>query len=166
MFIVRLGFFPPGQLGLRLRKQLHDNFTIVFHNTKKRRKDNIPLFEVLLLTLSSLLAAIGRQRIQFYVDIHWNVFRYAWTRNWYSSQFRCSLTYQTVTIQDVAVLRIAFFTSDQQKKYISIKLRPNAIICVFYADGVRGVVEQFGLQNSTVRVWPRKGLLWELVFDS
>jgi hypothetical protein len=38
------------------------------------------------------------------------------------------------------------------KKYTSIELRPNAIICVFYADGLRGVVEQFGLQNPTVRV--------------
>jgi hypothetical protein len=45
------------------------------------------------------------------------------------------------------------------KKYISKELRPNAIICVFYADGVRGMAEQFGLQNPTVKVRPRKGLL-------
>jgi hypothetical protein len=50
-------------------------------------------------------------------------------------------------------------TGPINKKIISIELRPNAIICVFYADGVRGVVEQFGLQNPTVRVRPRKGLL-------
>jgi hypothetical protein len=51
------------------------------------------------------------------------------------------------------------YWSDQQKKYISIELRLNAIICVFYADEVRGVAEQFGQQNPTVRVRPRKGLL-------
>jgi hypothetical protein len=34
---------------------------------------------------------------------------------------------------------------DQQKQYISKEPRLNAIICVFYVDGVRGVVEQFGL---------------------
>jgi hypothetical protein len=50
--------------------------------------------------------------------------------------------------------------------HIGLHHTPNAIICVYYADGVRGVAEQFGLQNSTVRVRPRKGLLWELVFDS
>jgi hypothetical protein len=46
-----------------------------------------------------------------------------------------------------------------KKKYISKELRPNAIICEFYVDGVRSLAEQFGLQNSTVRVRPRKGLL-------
>jgi hypothetical protein len=52
------------------------------------------------------------------------------------------------------------YWADQQKKYIRTELRPNAIICVlFYADEVRGVAEQFGLQNPTVRVRPRKGLL-------
>jgi hypothetical protein len=50
------------------------------------------------------------------------------------------------------------YWSDQQKMYISKELRPNAIICVFYADGVRGMAEQFGLQNPTVRVRPSKGL--------
>jgi hypothetical protein len=59
------------------------------------------------------------------------------------------------------------YWSDQQKRYsTSVELRPNAIICVFYADGVKGVAEQFGLQNPTVRVKSRKGLLRELVFDS
>jgi hypothetical protein len=42
------------------------------------------------------------------------------------------------------------YRSDQQKKYISKELRPNAIIYVFYADdGVRSVAEQFKLQNSS-----------------
>jgi hypothetical protein len=51
------------------------------------------------------------------------------------------------------------YWSDQQNKYNSIKLRPNATICGFYADGVRDMEEQFGLQKPTVRVRPRKGLM-------
>jgi hypothetical protein len=39
-------------------------------------------------------------------------------------------------------------------------------MCTFYINGVKGMAEQFGLQNPTVRVRPKKGLLWELVFDS
>jgi hypothetical protein len=45
------------------------------------------------------------------------------------------------------------------KKYISMELIPNAIICAFYTNGVGGVAEQFRLQNPTVRVRPKKGLL-------
>jgi hypothetical protein len=46
------------------------------------------------------------------------------------------------------------------KKYISIELRPNAIICAFYQLSLRrGMAEQFRLQNPTVRVRPKKGLL-------
>ncbi len=38
---------------------------------------------------------IKLQGTQFYVEIHWHVIRYARTRNWYSSQLRCSPTRQT-----------------------------------------------------------------------
>ena len=58
------------------------------------------------------------------------------------------------------------YRSDQHKKYISMELRPNAIICAFYTNGVGGVAEQLRLQNPTTRVRPKKGLLRELVFDS
>ena len=51
------------------------------------------------------------------------------------------------------------YRPDQHTKYISMELRPNAIICAFYTNGVGGVTAQFMLQNSTVRVTPKKGLL-------
>jgi hypothetical protein len=51
------------------------------------------------------------------------------------------------------------YRSDQHKKYISMELRPNAIICAFYTNGVGGVAEQLRLQNPTTRVRPKKGLL-------
>jgi hypothetical protein len=40
-----------------------------------------------------------------------------------------------------------------------MELKPNAIICAFYNNGVGGAAEQFRLQNPTVRVRPKKGLL-------
>ncbi len=49
------------------------------------------------------------------------------------------------------------YRSDQNKKYISIEMIPNAIICAFYTNGVGCVAEQFRLQNPTVRVRPKKG---------
>jgi hypothetical protein len=53
------------------------------------------------------------------------------------------------------------YRSNQHKKYISMELRPTAIICAFYinGNGVGGVAEQFRLQNPPVRVGPKKGLL-------
>ena len=51
------------------------------------------------------------------------------------------------------------YQSDQHKKYISMELRPNAIICAFYTNGVGCVAEQLRLQNPTTRVRPKKGLL-------
>ncbi len=48
------------------------------------------------------------------------------------------------------------YWSDQHKKYISIELRPNAIIGAFYINGVGGVVEQIRLINPMVRVRPNK----------
>jgi hypothetical protein len=51
------------------------------------------------------------------------------------------------------------YRSDEHKKYISMELRPNAIIYAFYTNGVGGVAEQFRLQNPSVRVRPKKGLL-------
>ncbi len=51
------------------------------------------------------------------------------------------------------------YRPDQHKKYISMELRPNAIICAFNTNGVGGVAEQFRLQNLNVRVRPKKGLL-------
>jgi hypothetical protein len=44
------------------------------------------------------------------------------------------------------------YWSGQQQKNISKDLRPNALISLFFTDEVRGVVEQFGLQNPTVIV--------------
>ncbi len=37
---------------------------------------------------------------------------------------------------------------------------------VYYTNGVGGVAEQFRLQNPTMRVKPKKSLLWELVLHS
>ncbi len=51
------------------------------------------------------------------------------------------------------------YRSNQHKKYISMELIPNAIICAFYTNGVGGVAEQFRLQNSTMRGRSTKGLL-------
>ena len=48
------------------------------------------------------------------------------------------------------------YRSDQHKKYISMELRPNAIICAFYTNGVGGVAEQLRLQNPTTRVRPKR----------
>jgi hypothetical protein len=62
--------------------------------------------------------------------------------------FQVSATHDTILNE---------YWSNQQKMYTSIELRPNAII--FYNDGVRGLEEQFGLQNPIVRVKPTKGLL-------
>ena len=66
------------------------------------------------------------------------------------------IIFQVSAVHDAMVEE---YRSDQHKKYISMELRPNAIICAFYTNGVGGVAEQFRLQNPTMRVRPKKSLL-------
>ena len=63
------------------------------------------------------------------------------------------IIFQVSAVHDAMVEE---YRSDQHKKYISMELRPNAIICAFYTNGV---AEQLRLQNPTTRVRPKKGLL-------
>ncbi len=66
------------------------------------------------------------------------------------------IIFQVSAVYDAMVKE---YRPGQHKKYISMELRPNAIICAFYTNGVGGVAEQFRLQNPTMRVRPKKGLL-------
>ena len=66
------------------------------------------------------------------------------------------IIFQVSAVHDAMVEE---YRSDQHKKYISMELRPNAIISAFYTNGFGGVAEQFRLKNPTMRVRPRKGLL-------
>ena len=66
------------------------------------------------------------------------------------------IIFQVSAVHDAMVEE---YRSDQHKKYISMELRPNAIICAFYTNGVGGVAEQLRLQNPTTRARPKMGLL-------
>ena len=66
------------------------------------------------------------------------------------------IIFQVLAVHDAMVKE---YWSDQHKKYISMEMRPYAIICAFYTNGVGGVAEQFRLQIPTMRVRPKKGLL-------
>ena len=66
------------------------------------------------------------------------------------------IIFQVSAVHDAMVKE---YRSDQHKKYISMEMRPNAIIFAFYTNGLGGVAEQFRLQNPTMRVRPKKGLL-------
>jgi hypothetical protein len=63
------------------------------------------------------------------------------------------IIFQVSAVHDAMVEE---YRSDQHKKYISMELRPNAIICAFYPNGVGGVTEQFRLQNPTMRLGQKR----------
>ena len=58
------------------------------------------------------------------------------------------------------------YRSDEQKKYIYMEPRPNAIIYAFYSHDGFNVVEPFVSQSSETKTRPKNALRRKLVFLS